>query len=230
MALTFDETLDRLGSTTKRSVQHVIGLHEAGTISTEIMQQQIQTILEIASAQGANYGQISYSLYAESVTGELPAVEYSSKLAKDTVTAATVSDSLETVISDGDNMAMRLERLAENMPVEIVQDIFGKSMAKDERAQGWIRGLEPDACELCTWWWKEGRIWPKEHPMPTHPGCRCQQIPEYSTEIAETAKSRAARKQREWDSLTAEQKNKERRRLEHIADFYQQQRQSERDK
>lgn len=42
---------------------------------------------------------------------------------------------------------------------------------------GYTRGLEPDACELCTWLHKNGHIYPIDKPMHRHPGCRCAPIP-----------------------------------------------------
>lgn len=47
------------------------------------------------------------------------------------------------------------------------------SLRKNARVTGWQRELNADACELCQWWARDGRIWPMDHVMPTHPGCLC---------------------------------------------------------
>lgn len=92
-------------------------------------------------------------------------------------------NAVETIAADLDmadiesvaQLITRIERLARAEAIEAAQTGYGKAMARSKKVQGWKRGLEADACQLCTWWWREGRIWPKDHTMPTHPGCACSQ-------------------------------------------------------
>ena len=71
----------------------------------------------------------------------------------------------------------RLTRLARSEPMDKAQRGYGEAIRQDSRTEGWKRGLELDACELCTWWDRDGRIWPKDHVMPTHKGCACVPVP-----------------------------------------------------
>ena len=70
---------------------------------------------------------------------------------------------------------MSAERLARAEAVKAAQARYGSTMASSEDTGGWIRQLEPDACQLCRWWSREGKTWPADHVMPTHTGCTCAQ-------------------------------------------------------
>lgn len=67
------------------------------------------------------------------------------------------------------------ERLARAEAVKAAQANYGSTMASSEDTGGWVRQLEPDACQLCRWWSRDGKTWPSDHPMPTHTGCTCAQ-------------------------------------------------------
>lgn len=69
---------------------------------------------------------------------------------------------------------MRLDRLARSEVFEAAQQGALDAMQQQSQVEGWIRQMDADPCQLCVWWWREGRIWPKAHPMPRHKGCNCQ--------------------------------------------------------
>src|SRR5699024_1259580 len=91
--------------------------------------------------------------------------------------------SVETILADLDmddiesvaQLITRMERLARAEAIEAAQTGYGKAMARSKKGQGWKRGLEADDSQLWSWWWREGRTWPKNHTMPTHPRCACSQ-------------------------------------------------------
>lgn len=68
----------------------------------------------------------------------------------------------------------RLERLARSEVFETAQQATHDAMQKQPLVEGWVRHMDADPCQLCRWWWRDGRIWPKAHPMPRHKGCNCQ--------------------------------------------------------
>jgi hypothetical protein len=70
--------------------------------------------------------------------------------------------------------AMRLERMARAEPLEATQVATIDAIQQQELVEGWTRQMDADPCQLCQWWWREGRIWPKEHPFQSHKGCNCQ--------------------------------------------------------
>jgi hypothetical protein len=69
---------------------------------------------------------------------------------------------------------MRVERLARAEVFEAAQQATHDAMQQQPLVEGWVRHMDADPCEQCVWWWREGRIWPKAHRMPTHKGCNCQ--------------------------------------------------------
>ena len=69
---------------------------------------------------------------------------------------------------------MRIERLARSEPLEAAQNATIDAMQQQPLVEGWTRQMDDDPCQLCRWWWREGRIWPKEHPFQSHKGCNCQ--------------------------------------------------------
>ena len=76
-----------------------------------------------------------------------------------------------------DDPAGRLRRLALAETTESAADAYSRALTADARVSGWRRALDTDACQLCRWWWREGRVWPKDHVMPRHKGCLCAQKP-----------------------------------------------------
>lgn len=68
-----------------------------------------------------------------------------------------------------------LHRLARSEVLEAGQGSFRNTVVSSETVAGWIREPESDACQLCEWWARDGRTWPKDHTMPTHKGCTCAQ-------------------------------------------------------
>lgn len=84
-------------------------------------------------------------------------------------------DATRTVLdAEDDQQPMRLERLARAEPLEAGQRTIAAVMDAQPGIEGWTRHMDADPCQLCQWWWREGRIWPKEHPFQSHKGCNCQ--------------------------------------------------------
>ncbi|MCH5641434.1 hypothetical protein [Gordonia sp. ABSL49_1] len=81
---------------------------------------------------------------------------------------------------------VRLERLAKSEPLEQAADAASEALAKTPQVTGWTRQLSANACQLCRWWWREGRIWPAEHPFQHHKGCACTPKPVVTDQIQET--------------------------------------------
>lgn len=84
---------------------------------------------------------------------------------------------VDTILADTapEGVAMKLGRLALAESIEAARAVTTSLMRGSERVDGWIRQLDSDPCELCTWWHRDGRVWPADHEMPTHKGCACAQ-------------------------------------------------------
>lgn len=96
---------------------------------------------------------------------------------RDRWTAPSRLESAVTTILQGrpDLQASALERLGRSEVAETAQRAMHDAMQTTDGVEGWERELEPGACEMCRWWARDGRVWPKAHPMPTHKGCECTQ-------------------------------------------------------
>ncbi|ETZ44227.1 hypothetical protein L837_4353 [Mycobacterium avium MAV_061107_1842] len=57
--------------------------------------------------------------------------------------------------------------------MEAAQNATIDAIQQQPLVEGWTRAMDADPCQLCRWWWREGRIWPKEHPFQSHKGCNC---------------------------------------------------------
>lgn len=71
----------------------------------------------------------------------------------------------------------RLGQLVRGAVARAGQDVRQQAVRSSPLTEGWRRGIDSKSCELCTWWWREGRVWPKTHHMPRHRGCTCVQVP-----------------------------------------------------
>lgn len=89
--------------------------------------------------------------------------------------AVRLESAVATILGDRSpsTQGSRLERLGRAEVVETGQAAFHDALQTSEGVEGWVRDMEPGACQLCEWWSREGRIWPKAHPMPKHKGCEC---------------------------------------------------------
>ena len=86
----------------------------------------------------------------------------------------TILDEEQPDPESPDSTPMRIERLARSELLEAAQNATIDAMQQQPLVEGWTRQMDDDPCQLCRWWWREGRIWPKEHPFQSHKGCNCQ--------------------------------------------------------
>lgn len=82
-----------------------------------------------------------------------------------------------TILSIPDVTLERVQRLARAEPLGAASKAFSQGIEKSPHVTGWVRSVSGSGCELCTWWARDGQVWPADHPMPTHKGCTCSQIP-----------------------------------------------------
>lgn len=100
------------------------------------------------------------------------------RVAADTAYRNKFTKALDTVLdgSPDEVILMRLTRIAHAESVEAAQASAAEIAKGSELVDGWVRQRDSDPCELCTWWWRGGRVWPVSHTMPTHKGCTCAQL------------------------------------------------------
>lgn len=194
----YEETVRQLGEHSKTILLQLWEAVERGDLSLDDFPEVAAQILAVANERGRSAAEVALNGYMTAATGEvtvpvpLPPVDDTERLVKAMATI-TASD-LDTV--------MQLGRIAFAEPLEAAANRFSEGVANHPQASGWVRQLEPDACELCVWWWREGRTWPKEHPFQTHKGCTCNPLPTTDEEIPSTMYTRKLERAREAEANT----------------------------
>ena len=184
--MTYEETIRRLSEGTQRIVRQLVAAHEGGTLTASELDTLVLQVVQIATARGRDLGELKVRAYLELVTGEPVSMPPTPTPVGET---ARLTRALRTIRASGLDSAMQLDRLAGNEPVSAANDSAMQAMTRSRRVKGWTRGLEGDACELCQWWWREGRVFRPEHPMPRHIGCMCDPVPVITeTDNAQTAR------------------------------------------
>jgi len=167
----YQTLVGRIREDTKRKVMAAWRMYGTGQLTRAQFQQLAAAILGQAGAKAAAAADVSVSLELSALNRRLEAT--AGVLPK----RRTYMDALVTILDDTDHdTIMQLERLALNAPLEAAQTAASTAISQSS-ASGWVRQMDPDPCQLCRWWWREGRVWPPDHAMPTHPGCECVSRP-----------------------------------------------------
>ena len=87
-------------------------------------------------------------------------------------------------------------RIARAEPLKTASDSYHDQLTTSGLVEGWTRGMDPDPCQLCQWWSRDGRVWPKEHRFQRHTGCACVPIPVWRKEIQSTMYTRQLERNR----------------------------------
>lgn len=194
-----DTTLNTLTNTTVTAVQKLWAAFSKGAIDLVTFQTGMAATVTAANARGGAVGTLALAADLSRLLGELVPPEPVSA-PKYLLNPGRVEKATQTILGGSGDPEMQLTRIASTEPMEAAQGAYGEGIARSKLLEGWERGLEADACELCTWWARlddvgEPRIWPKDHRMPTHKGCRCMPVPTLARDIQKTVAMK--RKERE---------------------------------
>lgn len=185
--MSYEDTVRRLGTNAAKVVLQLWAAVERGDLPLVDFRDLAARLIVVANDHGRAAAEVTLQGYITAATGRvtvpalLPVVDDLPRLTKalETITGTTRLDT-----------AMQLERIANAEPLEAAARAFSAGIAREPLVKGWVRGLEADACQLCRWWWREGRVWPADHPMPTHKGCVCTPIPTLAERIGHTVYTR----------------------------------------
>lgn len=180
--------LQKLGERTARQVLQLLDQLDAGLLDPGQLPELAAVLVKLGADQAAalTLGELVRELAdAGAPAGALPPVAgvtahstlSGAELAAGTIMAGPVEE-----------RRARLERLARGAVARAGQDSREQAIARSPLVEGWTRGLDSTACQLCRWWWREGRVWPKRHHMPRHPGCTCVQVPELTRELRDVSR------------------------------------------
>ena len=188
--MSYRDELLALGTKTEKVVVEIYRRFTAGLIDRETTVTIIADIIAAANSRAVALADLALAaqLMADvqvpvATAGIVRPADDVTRLAKAASTVlvtAEASDVPEAIVA----------RLARSEPFTASQEAFTDAVEASGITQGWIRGMSPGACQLCRWWWREGRVWPKQHRMPTHPGCTCTPIPVVRDDIPHTGYTR----------------------------------------
>lgn len=168
-----EELLQRLGDGTAALVERLWAAVEAGTISTELFTVAAADLIATARRRGQAAATVAFRGYLEAnlatptPAGPPPVTSDQKRL----------RTAVGTVLADTDGQLVRLSRLARDEPIAAAVSAYSTALADSEVVTGWRRGLDSNPCQLCVWWWREGRVFRDDFTMPRHTGCTCTQQP-----------------------------------------------------
>lgn len=175
--MTYRETLHELADATEAQVVAAYEQYEQGNLDEAAFVALVAAFVAAANNQAAALADLSLAL---SLTVALEAVVVPMGLTPPDGDAERLTRAAKTLVDrlpGTPDPRARVGRLGRAEPLRTAAGVYSKGIAASEVTTGWVRGRDADPCQLCTWWWREGRVWPKDHPMPTHPGCSCTPIP-----------------------------------------------------
>ena len=172
--MSYREIVVKLGEATVEKVLAVFGQYQSGVLGMDAAVSVIATIVAKANARAVSLADMSLAstLMVQLrtpvvVTGASVPVTDPDRLAKGARTLLSLAEVTED----------RIARYARSEPLEAASRAYSAAISKSPLVDGWTRGVRADGCQLCQWWSRDGRVWPKDHTMPTHKGCTCHQVP-----------------------------------------------------
>lgn len=175
--MTYKETLTKLSETSADSVNAAVVAYTDGVLGYEETVAYIAAIIAQANARAASLADLALAADLTVATGAAVAVVGVGPTPDDTPRLAQAAGTLLDALPDTPDAEARTRRLGRSEPLTTAQQARGQALTKQATVQGWTRNLSADPCELCVWWSRGGRVWPKDHKMPTHKGCTCSQTP-----------------------------------------------------
>ncbi|WP_304106401.1 hypothetical protein [Mycolicibacterium bacteremicum] len=154
-------------------------------IGDDLFSASLAAVIAVHNAKAAALAEIAFATEATVATTTavpvlgLPIVDDTERLAK---AASTVLD----VARASDVPELIVGRLGRAEPLNTAARTYSESVRESTLTRGWTRQMDSDPCQLCRWWWREGRIWPKQHPFQTHTGCACVPRPVWAKDIQQT--------------------------------------------
>lgn len=175
--MSYQKKLTRLREATNKEVMQAWRLYGLGRITKPQFVQLAAALVMQGSGRAAAVADLSLSAELTRLsgtlhtpTGTLPRIYNQPLLEKGMTTLLVAAEA-------GEEISARLSRFALNAPLDAAVSAYSDGISQAKTVEGWTRQMDGDPCQLCRWWWREGRVWPKDHPMQHHKGCECTQAP-----------------------------------------------------
>lgn len=173
--MSYQGAVAKIRNSTEKQVLEAYRQYGLGRITQPQFVQLASAIVAQANNTATALADLSLSAELVRVTGTthapigtLPKGYDQARLAKGVTTL------LEDVAA-GEDITDRLRRFASSEPLTAATNTFSQGVSGSDSIEGWVRQMDGDPCQLCRYWWREGRVWDKDHRMPHHKGCACTQ-------------------------------------------------------
>lgn len=199
-----EEALGRLSTRQQQKVSSAFAALESGDLTRAEFSQVVVNVVERGNRLGRHLGTaVARALIeAEVEAAQLVTMRKTPGLVRPE--EERIAQAVTTILGSDQDTLMQLQRMADNEPKQAAADGSADVIRGSRRVQGWTRDLDADACQLCEWWARDGRVWQPDHVMPRHTGCTCGQRPvvtrtsNFQTEkqVKETADRQSQRSRR----------------------------------
>lgn len=179
--MAYREMVQQLGERTAAKVLAAYTEWAAGRLTDAAFSAALVAVIASARLRAAALADLGLSATLSARLGRYVPPQ-DSRLDPDTDRLTKAADTLVTELPDTADQEARVRRLglAETVAAAIVAYSAGirrrSTAASSPRIVGWTRGISASACQLCTWWAKDGATFPPEIEMAHHPGCTCTQL------------------------------------------------------
>ncbi len=175
--MTYADTIRRVAG---RAERDAVALHAAwttGVLTDDQFVAAITATVVAANGRAAAVADLSLAAAITVATGRAAAPLGITVAATEPARLRQAAQTLVTDLPTTPDPVARVARLARSEPLTEAARAYSTGMAASPSVTGWTRGLSANACQLCRWWWRDGRVWPSDYRMPTHKGCTCSPIP-----------------------------------------------------
>lgn len=161
-------------------------------LGDDMFRAALSAVLGMFNGRAASLAATAFAAQTSMVTARptpvtvAPLLDDSDRLAKAATTVldvARASDVPEAIIG----------RLGRSETLNTAARTYSDAIRGSTLTEGWTRHMDADPCQLCRWWWRDGRVWPKQHPFQTHTGCACVPRPVWATHVRSTRHTRRNR-------------------------------------
>lgn len=169
----YEERLRRLAARIARAVLRLWLRVDEGNLPAAAFTDLTVGIISVGNRRGRTLARLTLRAEVEALTfTPSPVPDY-----PEPDDGPRLRKALDTIQESGLDTEMQLERLATDEPINAATTAFSDGIREHPLIHGWVREMDSDPCELCVWWWREGRVWHPDHPMPRHTGCACRPRP-----------------------------------------------------
>ncbi|WP_432789319.1 hypothetical protein QYM46_13400 [Brevibacterium sp. K11IcPPYGO002] len=171
--MSFETALNSLSGQVRARAEKLLDAFESGQISQGTFITAMADVVGQARAQGATYAVSVLRDYVETALQAPVAVSPAMPPAD----LKRLEGAVVTILGSDQDTRMQIVRLATGETLDAAHQAYGESMEKLPMVKGWTRGVDSQACELCQWWGRDGRVFRPDHVMPRHKGCVCHPVP-----------------------------------------------------